>query len=764
MKTQWFFWVLAVSILSPAVAGAQPSWCADSCVPTSVQACASLKSYNADTQAWEVLCSTPVQADGAYTLKDGDGTMKEDLLALGDGGVGVFVAGGADLGFSSYRKLLVASDLDYAPDQVHVTGDSTAEASATDPVMKNFFTHLTIKIQKQIELKGAPFSKVNDSNVDAFLQVQNDISSIASDSTSLDRGTVKKWVRMYLQDLDRFEQSGSIADRPQGSSQAFDLVLAMSVEEKEQVMKRYWKTFDPNLAPDQGAPADEFRALMELLVMVADRTKDASLFAKISAYASLDQTLFKPLDSVGLKLNYENSLRVNPELVSFLLDVYYQASIQRETGDSILRSLDWWNALSKRRCESGFAQSCDTLKSVEALQSFFKDRQDQGLSLPSYQNLDHPDSSDSNPNRRRTHYQALYDVLYRSEKPAVGGFELKIQKLVGLMNEEWKRLAFDSYIEGLRPDLSPDDGSDWSPLKGLIEVANAAAGNSYDHSLIDLTQRLGSDTINVPLQNAGGLPFNIDTLTQVNPEFMNFLNLIWYQVIIQSNRFDFYDRSLEWWQRRDTQLCDRGDKTACRAREAIDQLREHVVNLKQSGMVLRSYADFNTWAPGDPDGVNFQELYDGLFGRIGAFDASWITAAVSAVSSQTLSASNPDLEGLYQDALKAATASFLNREDLVSDRDDFNEKIKVYQSQLSSGDENAASTLTGIRDHRRKGMLQIWKNTWQGAIEDAAANGNCAEGVDCSLDALSVYAEQRGVPPMPDMTLIGTDEAKKLLQ
>ena len=319
MKTRWIFFVLGFS-MTPA-AFAAPSWCSDSCLATSVQACASLKALHADSGTWETLCSAPVQADGSYSIVDGDGTMKEDLLLYGDGGVGIFVSGGSDLDFSPYRKLIAAPELNFSPDQIPVSADTTAEASATDPVMKQFFSNLASKLQKQLELKGAPLAKVDDSNVNQLLQAQSEISSISADASALDRETVKKWVALYLQDFDRFEQYGTFADLPQGASEAADLVLAMNDAEKDLVFKQFWNAFDARAQVDEGTDGNELRKLFDLLLKMADRTQDPTLYSKVKDRANLDQILFKPIEALGLKFNYENSKRVNPELVSFVMDV-----------------------------------------------------------------------------------------------------------------------------------------------------------------------------------------------------------------------------------------------------------------------------------------------------------------------------------------------------------------------------------------------------------------------------------------------------------
>ena len=361
----------------------------------------------------------------------------------------------------------------------------------------------------------------------------------------------------------------------------------------------------------------------------------------------------------------------------------------------------------------------------------------------------------------------MFDGLYRAEKPGVAGLELSSRRLVDLMGADRLRLIMETYMNAFQPDSGLDQGSDWGPLRAIMEFSLEAADRSGDLDLRDLVKRLGVDlngSIGEQLKQAGDLPFNLDTLQQVNPELMTFFNLVWYQAIIQFGSSDSFSLSLEWWQARTSTLCGRGSEAACRSRESIEVLKNHVSNLKANGAVLRSYDDFNQWMPGDPDGGNFQELYDGLFGRAGAVDSAWMGVMITTLKSQSISEKNPDLERLYQGAQRSATAKFLNRDDLAQDRDALNEKIKVFQSQLSEKDGNAASTLTSIRDQRRKGMSQIWNDQWNAAIADAAANGTCADGVDCSLDALTAYVGQRGAPPVPDMTLIGTEAAKKLLQ
>jgi hypothetical protein len=275
-----------------------------------------------------------------------------------------------------------------------------------------------------------------------------------------------------------------------------------------------------------------------------------------------------------------------------------------------------------------------------------------------------------------------------------------------------------------------------------------------------------SVSIAIPFSEAGNPPFNLDTLNRVNPGLMKFLSLAWYELITQANDLSVIDKSQEWWRVRIGVLCGRGDSLACKNQDSLDLITTHIRHMRESGMRMTSYADFCAYVPGrDPNSEqDYCAIFDRLFGKEGSVDASWFNSVLSYVQSLNQANENPELEGLYQAALQSATAKFLNQEDLVSARSEFNRKLEVYQSQTDAGDSNSALTRIEMRAHMEQKIAQGWRDAWSGALAHVSGLGACSEGVECGLDALTAYADKRGFPPMPDLTLIGSDEAKKLLE
>ncbi|NDG84484.1 MAG: hypothetical protein EBX52_05515, partial [Proteobacteria bacterium] len=200
---------------------------------------------------------------------------------------------------------------------------------------------------------------------------------------------------------------------------------------------------------------------------------------------------------------------------------------------------------------------------------------------------------------------------------------------------------------------------------------------------------------------------------------------------------------------------------SCENLDLLGKLSGHLERFAQNNLVTPGYIGLNTPAPDDPDQtIAFKTMFDRVYGIDSSSDGSWLDSLLSGLSALGARESNPNLEAVYQRALLLAKADFLNSDDMAMRVRDMRDQVqKLKELQDSRELERFEVDLKAMKD---LAFQDAWNRSWDTALS-AAADGPSCSRVDCSIDVLIDYLSVRGgQPPLPDLTLIGSEEAKKL--
>ena len=741
-------WILMLA--APARA-ATPSWCIDTCVVSNIQACANLKALD-QNQVWQVLCSAPVGLDGAYLLTDGDGTMKADLLAHPDGTLGVFISGGSDLGFSPYRRVIQTAEIESGPDQIHVSQDTTALAAAADPVVQKFFSALNASLGKEIAQAGTGFAKIDETTLGKVTRIRADFVSIASAPASVDKDLIQKYLKTNLQDLEAFEKTGVLRRSASSATSANWMVDLMSEGAREDYLAKFFEAF-----PDGSFRPGEVHALIDYLKPFAEKTANRKLVDRVSNMHLEFEMSLKAAVAGGKPFTFEVFQSLNPGLADFFTATLHEVLKNTLKGEWLLKTANWWSLFYKYRCARGNRYYCDLRhvldeqgRFITHLNGLMSEGSITGSVYPMLNTLAQGEESSG------TDFQALFDAWFTREQPRLTGLGALVGRWVAALNQGDRQVISDM----LRAAFPAGSGT--SELKDLLppvmEILRKFQFVFNDQELKKVEKFLvsGAD---------GGFLGRFNTysgLRKEEPEFTRFIDQLRYQLTVQSEDLVLMKLQMVWWRLRLDIDCAEGKENACVLRPDFDGLEAHYNKLGDRAV----YSGLNSAVDGDPDSPpDYQAIFDSLYGLSPKGQDVWLDLMLGDQALEELAGANPELEALYQKALRSATAAFLNRDGLKDQRELVRGYIENYSKFIQDGQAAAAeASMIDVKANCAGTLVSTWNDQWDESIKNVTAEALCSEGVDCSYNGLLDYVQTRGgQPPVPDLTLIGTEEAKALL-